>query len=438
MENSLKNNDKILFLALNTWKNDSNSIFDYSSNTIKTIKAYIAHPTYVVKTKNDFFINIEQHADIQNKDGDELIFHVKHDINNIYNLANPIPNNLKLKENNFDYLNNKIWYILKTIDLENHDSKPNSNEEYYLNENDIIKIGKVKYAVQKIHLLGGGRKNNYQNPPMIPVIESQYRISDLNKNLKPVFEFIFQVKDFNDPLKINQENHDLNETILFDKYQCKYCKNNNIYEDNYNDKNYLIKVCECKDLVHFKCLKNHLKTLRKKNNENITKYDEVLSFRNFQCSKCKNQYPIKFKLPNNNKVFNLIDIKEPTDCNYMILESIDYKQNGNYSKSIHIIKFLKKNGEPFTIGSNNDNDIIDKDVAISSYHAILRFNDWNGQICIQNWNSVFGTSILIRKSFTILDKKIYLQVGKTYIEANLMKRKDYFEEINNCKVIILN
>ena len=192
-------------------------------------------------------------------------------------------------------------------------------------------------------------------------------------------------------------------------------------------------------MVHYKCLKNYLKDLRTKNyeNENNKEYDEVMTFNDFECPTCKNQYPIKFKLPNNDKIFDLIDIKEPNDCNFMILESIDYKKNDKYYKSIHIIKFIKKKGKPFTIGREDDNDIIDRDISISPHHAILRFNDANDQISIQNCNNEFGTSILIRKPFTILDQKIYLQIGKTYIEVNLMNKEDYRKEIENCKVIIL-
>ena len=422
MLGAVKNDKKILYLILNNWNNDSNNIFDFTSKAIKNTKAFIAQATYVVISKNDIFLNIEQHADIQNNNGDILIFHVNNSSNNIYILMNPIPKNLKLNENNFDYINNKIWYVLKTVDLENHENNPNSNEEYYLNLNDVIKIGKVKYAVQKIYLLKNN--NNGIEPPPMAVIETTYKISELNKNLPPVFQFIFLVK-------IYSGYTDMNEKIVYpnEKFECNYCDKNNINQETDDGENFLLSACKCKELVHFKCLKNYLKSLqvKKDENENIPIYDEVMTFENFECPKCKNQFPIKFKLENIDKTFDLIDIKEPTDCNFMILESIDYKQNDKYCKSIHIIKFLKKNGEPFTIGRDSDNDIIDREISISRHHAILRFNDENGQITIQNWNGKYGTLILIRKPFKILDKPIYLQVGKTYIEAKLMNKEEYYK-----------
>ena len=108
MLSTVKNDNKILYLKLNTWESDSNYIFDYTSNEIKSIKAFISEPTYVVKTNNDVIQYIEQHADIQTKNGDDLLFHVHNGSNNTYSLINPIPNNLKYEEINFEYLNNKI------------------------------------------------------------------------------------------------------------------------------------------------------------------------------------------------------------------------------------------------------------------------------------------------------------------------------------------
>ena len=73
--------------------------------------------------------------------------------NDTYILMNPIPKNLKLKEDNLEYLNNKMWYVLRTINPDSADNNNNDcNEEYYLNENDIIKIGRMKYNVNKIYI----------------------------------------------------------------------------------------------------------------------------------------------------------------------------------------------------------------------------------------------------------------------------------------------
>jgi hypothetical protein len=132
------------------------------------------------------------------------------------------------------------------------------------------------------------------------------------------------------------------------------------------------------------------------------------------------QYPLHFKLPNDDKIYNLIDIQEPTDCNFLILESIDYKIDESYCKSIHIIKFLK---DYITIGRESENDVIDTDISISRKHAILKYCKESGKICIENRSKKFGSLVLIKEPIKVLDKKIFLQVGRTYIECNLKNKE---------------
>ena len=107
----MKNEKKVLFLILKTWSNETIGIYDYSSSAIKIVKAFIIDSTFVVRTKNNLFLNIEQHADIDNKNGDDLLFYVNNNQNDIFILMNPLPKNLKLNEINYDYINNKIWYV---------------------------------------------------------------------------------------------------------------------------------------------------------------------------------------------------------------------------------------------------------------------------------------------------------------------------------------
>jgi hypothetical protein len=114
----------------------------------------------------------------------------------------------------------------------------------------------------------------------------------------------------------------------------------------------------------------------------------------------------------------------------MILESIDFKQNSQYYKSIHIVKLIKE-GSPITIGRENSNDIIERDISISRKHALLRFNKEDGKISIQNWEGKFGTLVLVKKPIKVSDKPIYLQVGRTYIEACLINLEKYNQLIKD-------
>jgi len=418
----VKNENKVLLLKLNTCANDSNGIYDYTISSNKNLQTFIIQQTYFVRTKNNIYLNRNNHADIKFEEGEEdLIFYIKNETKDNYILINFIKKNLELNDANFNYINNKIWYVLKTTDLDNRDNDINCNEEYFLNENDIIKIGRLKYAVQKIHLLN---KNNNVNEdaPAIPIVENNYNISDLNKNTNPVFQNVYLVKNFKGYIDIDEKNKNVEEMEI---KECKYCHLLKKNEETDDGENFLISVCKCSELVHFKCLKYYIQSLKDVVDENDINIDESMVFKNYECPECKNEYPTKFKLSNNNKIFNLIDIKEPEDCNYMILESIDYKQNDQYYKSIHIIKFIKESGEPITIGRENGNDIIDRDISMSRQHAILRFDKDKGKISIQNWKSKYGTLILIKKPIKILNKKIYLQVGRTFIEACLTNIEEY-------------
>ena len=417
MSTKVKNDFKILYLILNTWSNDSIGIYDYSSSSIKKLRAFIPESTYVVRTKGNIFQNIAQHADIDTKNGDDLIFYVNNSNNDTFFLINPIPKNLKLTQVNFDYLNNKIWYVIKTdIQVKKEDDNE-SNEEYYLNENDLIKLGRTKYAIQKIVIRS--KNNNKGVEPPCPAMEIKYNISELNKNTPPVFDFVYGVKNFTDYVDISEKNKSNDNGK--DKIKCRLCIEGDINYETDDGENPLIALCRCEELVHYKCLKYQMKLqMELKDEDKLEQIVETITIKGFECSKCSTQYPIKFKFPNSNKIFNLIDIKEPQDCDYMILESIDYKQYEKFYKSIHIIKF---NQETITIGRESDNNVIDRDISISRHHALLIFQ--NEKICIRNLSKKYGTLVLVKKPIKILDKTIYLQVGRTYIEASLVSKGEF-------------
>ncbi len=419
MLSEVKNDNKKLILNIKKWNSELNGIYDYSSSSVKQIKVYIAEDTYIVRTKYNSFVKKSQHENINFKDGENIIFQVNNGSNDTYYLVNPIPKHLKMTDNNFNYINNKIWYVIKN---ENIEDDLNSNEDYFLNENDLIKLGRVKYAVQKISLKEWDNSINEEEAP-IPVAKKQYNISNLNKNKLPTFDFIYEVKNNSNQID-NQI--DINETVIIEKDndKCKIChieNNNNLENDDDDGNNFLISLCKCKEFVHYRCIKNNIKQ-KILLNKNKKKFDDSILIKEFECSECGTQYPLKFKLPGVDEIYNLVDIKEPTDCNFLILESIDYRQNEKYYKSIHVIKFLK-NKNIITIGGDSDNDVIVSDISISGKHAVLKYIEERGKICIENRNKNFGTSVLVKEPIKVLDKKIFLHVGETYIECNLISKE---------------
>ena len=55
----------------------------------------------------------------------------------------------------------------------------------------------------------------------------------------------------------------------------------------------------------------------------------------------------------------------------------------------------------------------------------LKYNPDDGTILLRDLKSKFGTLILIKKPLLIKEKKIHLQIGRTYIEGWLMGMAEF-------------
>ena len=158
-------------------------------------------------------------ADI--KPEDEFLFRVYNDNNDNYTLMNFIPNNLEYNDENSDFINKKIWYVLRPQEIKNNEKK--YNEDYYLNVNDIIKMGKMKFVVQKICIAG---KNENSNDKI---------------GREPIFNLIYQVGN-------NLETYDKNECIFCPDTETQRKK---ISEDKKSE-DFLTSLCKCnKPNIHY-------------------------------------------------------------------------------------------------------------------------------------------------------------------------------------------
>ena len=428
-----KKTNKILSLLIKTWENNESDIFDHKSDVINGNEDYIFERSFLVRTKDNKYNKLNQQIYIE--DEDDLIFGISIGNKDTYTLINPIQKKLEYTEENINYINNKIWYVIKPEDSKD-DS--NCNEEYYLNKNDIIRIGRLKFVVQEIYLKPRDNENNKNNINDAPKVGPKtYNISDLNKNKDPVFDFVFKVDNI----------------PTDDKKECDYCK----YKDDLiteDGEDFLFHFCKCKDsiIIHYKCFKSYIINYNsREKKETIDSSPLPLSFeytkdekdnvvsitlKNFHCPKCFRPIPIRYKLPDSDKIYNIFDMEEPKNCDYMILESLENKEYEENYKSIHIIQLSEKNN--IYIGRDNTkNNIYSKDISMSRDHAILKYNSKTGKITLQDRKSKFGTLVLVKSPIKIFNKKIYLQVGRTYIEASLINRED-FENKNKEKKEIDN
>ena len=97
------------------------------------------------------------------------------------------------------------------------------------------------------------------------------------------------------------------------------------------------------------------------------------------------------------------------------------KENCNI-KSIHIIKLT---GENITIGRGHESDVRINDISVSRSHACLKYDLNSGGLLLRDLKSKFGTLVLLKKPLNIKERKIHLQIGRTYIEASLMSMKEF-------------
>jgi len=297
---------------------------------------------------------------------------------------------MRADEENINVLQNKIWYVIKGEDLNTNQNSQqtnqiikNENDFAELKLNDIIKLGRVKYVITEVKLNGKLSSIEQSSP------DTQ------------VFELIYE---YNKQTEVSSD-------II-----CKICLQNIDDVDNP-----LVNLCRCAGSMlycHYLCLKLWMGTkLSNKENEKKTVYSH--NMKSFNCEICKTPYPLRFRF--NNKYFDLIDCTRPSESNYIILESLNQLKDNNNYKSIHIIS-LNEN-DKIIMGRGHDSDVRINDISVSRTHACLSLI--NKKIILKDLKSKFGTLSLIQNQIEVThDKKLSLQIGRTYAEFHLTNNKE--------------
>ena len=401
-----KNENFVLSLCTKTWIRDSHGLYDYESNQTKNLNAVLAESIYIGRKKHDIK-TLNSPNDL--KQDEELLFNVKNDYKDEYALENEVPIRIQPTEKNINDLSNKIWYVLKNDPNQSNQSNQtitNTNDDYYLCKNDVIKLGRVKYSLNEINIPSKHNNIDVAIPSNDP---SKYDIDELNMNTEPVFDFIFQAKE-------SSEYTDIPD----DERLCKICYS----DENDKENNPLVHLCNCNGglrFSHFECIKKWMET-KLITKENEKKTVKSYNIKSFNCEICKTPYPFKFKLNGVEKPFELIDLQKPVDCDYIILESLNQMKENCNIKSIHVIQLT---GDELTIGRGHESDVRINDISVSRSHAKLKYNPTEGTLLLRDLKSKFGTLILIKKPLKIKERKIHLQIGRTYIEAWLMGMAEF-------------
>ena len=105
-----------------------------------------------------------------------------------------------------------------------------------------------------------------------------------------------------------------------------------------------------------------------------------------------------------------------------MFESLNQLKENCNIKSIHVISL---NDDIIKIGRGHESDVRINDISVSRVHALLKYDNVTGRLLIRNLKSKFGTLVLLKKPLIIKDKKIDLQVGRTFIEAGLISKNEF-------------
>ena len=390
----------VLSLYTRTWVRDSHGLYDYESSQTRNLNAVLADSVIIARKKHEIKTVTAKN---EMQPDEEMLIDVKYEKNDRYILENPVEIMMEPSEKNITDLSNKIWYVLKQEENNgnNQQTITNTNDDYYLCKNDIIKLGRVKYALNEIHIPS---KENNIDIDLPPNSNSDYNIESINMNSQPVFNFIFQAKQC--------------ESINEDENLCKIC-----YGNSNESSNPLVHLCNCQGgirFAHYFCIKKWMET-KLVIKENEKKTVKSFNIKAFNCEICKVPYPFSFRIDNNNERFDLIEIERPEN-DYIILESLNQVKENSNIKSIHVIQLTD---DCITIGRGHESDVRINDISVSRSHAKLQYDKNSGRLLLRDLKSKFGTLVLLKKPLTIKERKIHLQIGRTYIEASLMGMKEF-------------
>ena len=364
-----------LYLKIITSKN-SNGVFDASKIDKICETIMTDNNIFLVITKNNNILKVDNQGEIKSKNGENLIFKIRRR-KNFYQLENNPPPNMKMSEDNIKGLNYKLWYVIK--------NNNNINEQYYLNEKDIIRLGNFKFVLKKINI--NDYNTNIQQPK-----DLKYNIKEINK--EKIGSIITTIKE-----KV---------TIPESTKECCICNSSNNSGDNP-----LLKICDCDDnYKHYNCIKKDIKDkLRQKYNKSKTSFNYFLKI---FCIECKRELPLEFKIADRDYI--LFKAEEPPKTEeYLLFESLNYlnKYNEN-EKSIHLVKLTgNDNIIKVTIGRdghNKDNDIKIEESSVSREHAIIEYDKKKRSLLLKNISKSSDSLILIHNVLKINENKINLQV----------------------------
>ena len=308
--------------------------------------------------------------------------------------------NCKRIEKFYEKINNLNYALWKSIPKCPENISNEENKDIYLynlKENDIIRLGKIKLILREFHIANNNKKEK-------------------NNNERP---FTMKLKKFEGQI-------------------CSICDKSNTETDNP-----IIQFCLCEKYKHFKCQKEKIKELIFFDGNN----DDYISYSyKTQCFDCKNFILSSFIIEDNKKeckLFELFDFPRKENDDYLLFETIDYKNyQEEYFKMFFFIKINKKekdkNIQSILLGRKSskykgfDNYIfIKNNDSLSHKHAKIEYNIKEKTLVLRNISKTLNTLVLQKQISLEPNKNILLEIGNVQINSYLISNDDKkIEEIN--------
>jgi len=232
-------NNNFVLMEIQIWNNkDSNGLFYYNNNLINEFKKLYftfdksQKDCFLIKTKDNNIEIIDEHKKFNESKGKEILFRIRNSLknNNIYEVINPIFEQKIFTNDYNNFLIDKIWFSVKSQEY-----LEGNKLNYNLNENDIIKFGKKKYCITKIHFASDNiiDENFYKN-------NNISYVSILNKKSKTIFNINIKPNKYkiNNNKKINIEKENkVNEVSIKESKNINQNNNKTYIDNNINTKN---------------------------------------------------------------------------------------------------------------------------------------------------------------------------------------------------------
>lgn len=367
-----------------TWSRDSHGLFDYESRhlTKKTLKA--SYESMIMRSGNDLSLNrynnmrsFQEQCEAKKQMPEDMAMLKIVNRNNTFYLESATyqPHHVDIERNEQNGKTQESMYlVVRSLKVNNE------KIDYEIQEKDILKIGRVKFAVKEI---GKANQMEVDEPPKEEKGHSANSIfTDTNE--EDFEEFIQVPASFTDMSAEDPER------------KCRFC-----WASEASHENPLLGTCKCAGSVgqiHYSCLSSWLETRKQ---SKVSSNFKTFFWKAFECEICKTPYPLQMKAQGGNgggiiNTYNLVKYDKPQG-DYMVLESLSQEKNN--SRIIHIIS-PTPGKTVFKLGRGHESDLRINDISVSRCHTKIKFE--RGKFLLEDNQSKFGTLVLVKQRTPLL------------------------------------